>query len=638
MVLVLVLFASVFALRLVIENPEQPAALLYSLPVALVAIEYGARAGLFAAGVALALFALYTGIEDAGISAFGWTMRGFVFLLIGGLLGRLSDRLRHAREALAGSEGELQAILDNAPAVMHVKDRDGRYLLVNRRYEKLFNVTEEGVTGKTDYDLFPKYAADSFRAADRKVLKGGEPVEMEEVIPHRDGPHTYISVKFPLQDAAGETYGICGISTDITARIAAEQQLRESKEQFRRIIDTAHDAFVSINADSIITGWNQEAQATFGWSREQVVGKSILDLIIPERFHDKHREGIKRFLETGGGPVFNGRVELRAIHRNGHEFPIELGVAALKTKAGYVFNAFLHDITGRKRAEELARIKTGLERQTAELQRSNQELAQFAHVASHDLAEPLQTVARYVQLLENRYRGRLDSDADEFIGFAVEGASRMQELIEGLRAYSTVGSSEYVPMPVDCGQAARRAVAALELTIRERGAVVTVDQLPTVIGDAGQLCELFQNLISNAIKFCEAEASRVHVSAERTEEGWSFAIADNGIGIKREYAQRVFEMFRRMHGDRGYGGTGIGLTICRKVVTRHGGRIWVESGIEGGGSVFRFTIPDPDGDVEAAELTPLPAGKARPANGALNGEKERAEKASAATAPAEPLG
>ena len=264
------------------------------------------------------------------------------------------------------------------------------------------------------------------------------------------------------------------------------------------------------------------------------------------------------------------------MHRDGHEFPIEIGVSAQRTKTGYVFNAFLHDISERKRAEELGRIKSGLERQTAELRRSNTELAQFAHVASHDLSEPLHTVSRYVQLLDNRYRGRLDGDADEFIGYAVDGAAQMQALVNALNTYSTLGSAEHSPVQVDCDELLQQALSALKARIDDAGAVVTSDPLPTVAADPAQLSELFQNLISNAIKFVRDGTPRVHVSAERRDEAWCFCVADNGIGIKQEHSDRIFEMFRRLHKRQEYGGTGIGLTICRKIVARHDGSIWVE--------------------------------------------------------------
>ncbi len=588
---VLLLFAGVFAGRLVLEDFNQPTSLLYALPITVVAAEYGARGGLLSAGVAFSLFAVYTRIEGFEIDVLAWTTRAVVFLLLGGVVGHLSDRLRSAHRSVEKSKGQLQAILDNTTAIIHLKSPDGRYLLVNRRFEDLFDGDRRGVVGKTDYDLFPKYSADAFRATDRKVLKLGEPVEVEEIAPQRDGPHTYFSVKFPLFDPLGDPYAVCCISTDITARIRAEQQVRENREQFRKVVDTAQDAFISVNSDSIITGWNQQAQATFGWSREQAIGRPVQDLIMPERFRAQHLDGMRRFLATGEGPFLGRRMELTAVHRNGHEFPIEVAMSALRTKVGYVFNAFLHDISERRRAEELARVKAGLERQTAELKRSNKELAQFAHVASHDLSEPLRTVARYVQLLDHRYRGQLDEDADEFIGYAVEGATRMQSLVNALRAYSTLGSADHAPLPVDVTQPVEQALRALKAQLDDAGAEVTVDPLPTLAADAQQISEVFQNLISNAVKFVGDESPRVRVSAERRSRAWCFSITDNGIGIKPEHRLRIFDMFRRLHRKEEYGGTGIGLTICRKIVTRHGGRIWVEPG-PGGGSSFRFTIPD----------------------------------------------
>ncbi len=599
---VLLLFASVFAARLFFEDVEQAVALLYALPIALVAVEYGARAGLMAAGVAICLFGLYTRMYDFEINALGWATRSFVFILLGGLVGLLSDRLRDLDREVRENEERLKGILDNTTSVVSLKDLDGHFLLINRRYEQVFRIKEEEIVGRTDVDIFPKVTADAFRATDRKALKAGEPVEIEEVIRHRDGPHTYITIKFPLLDAFGEPYAVCGISTDITERISAEQLIRESKKHLRRVIDTATEAYVSIDSNSVITDWNQQAEATFGWTRAQVIGRSLVDLVIPERYRERHIQGLKQFLEHGKGSVLKKRMELTALHRDGREFPIEMAVSALRTKRGFVFNAFLHDISERKRTEELSRIKTGLERQTAELKRSNRELAQFAHVASHDLSEPLRTVTRYVQLLDNRYRGQLDEDADEFIGYAVEGATRMQALVNALNAYSTLGSAEYSPIKTDSGIIVRSVIDSLRASIDQARATVSVDApMPTLMCDPVQLAEVFQNLVSNALKFVEAgREPEVRISAARNDDGWCFSVADNGIGIKPEHQARIFEMFRRLHKKGTYEGTGIGLTICHKVVARHGGKIWVDEA-PGGGSIFRFTIPD-------RQEAPSPAG------------------------------
>ena len=239
---------------------------------------------------------------------------------------------------------------------------------------------------------------------------------------------------------------------------------------------------------------------------------------------------------------------------------------------------------------DLALSRKALEESIAELARSNADLQQFAYVASHDLKEPLRMVASYTQLLARRYKGKLDSDADEFIRYAVDGANRMQWLINDLLAYSRVTSQEQVFEEVDCTKVLEEVMSNLQLSIEESQAVVTHDPLPTVMADGGQLGQLFQNLIANAITFHGEEPPAVHVSAERKANEWLFSVRDNGVGLDPQYAERIFVIFQRLHDREEYPGTGIGLAICKKVVERHGGRIWVVSQI-GQGATFHFTLP-----------------------------------------------
>jgi light-regulated signal transduction histidine kinase (bacteriophytochrome) len=228
-----------------------------------------------------------------------------------------------------------------------------------------------------------------------------------------------------------------------------------------------------------------------------------------------------------------------------------------------------------------------------ELQRSNQELEQFAYVASHDLQEPLRMISSYTQLLARRYKGRLDDDADEFIGFAVDGATRMQALIGDLLTYSRVGRAAAEPQFVAGHSVVERALSNLQVAIETKQATIEVGSLPAVVGDPGQLIQLFQNLIGNAIKFTAEDAPHVEIGgAEHADGECLLWVRDNGIGIDPQFHDRIFAIFQRLHARSEYEGTGIGLAICKKIVERHGGRIWVESAV-GEGTTFKFTLRSP---------------------------------------------
>jgi light-regulated signal transduction histidine kinase (bacteriophytochrome) len=239
---------------------------------------------------------------------------------------------------------------------------------------------------------------------------------------------------------------------------------------------------------------------------------------------------------------------------------------------------------------EFRQAREELVRRTNELSRSNRELEQFAYVASHDLQEPLRMVASYTQLIAQRYREKLDADADEFIGYVVDGATRMQALINDLLTLSRVSTRDTAFDKIDSKAALDKALGNLKLAIEETGARIVCGSLPMLNADGTQLTQLFQNLIGNAIKFRGDNPPCIEIGAEQQDEEWVFHVRDNGIGIAPEYFERIFLLFQRLHGRHEYPGTGIGLTLCKKIVERHGGRIWIASE-QGKGTTFYFAIP-----------------------------------------------
>lgn len=359
----------------------------------------------------------------------------------------------------------------------------------------------------------------------------------------------------------------------------AEKALQESEQEYRDLVENMNDIVYITDENGVITYISPAITRLSGHNPSELIGRCFTEFVsqedspdILEMFRklasDHCEPGDYRFM-TKSGDIRWVQISSRLISKGDRVVGVQ-GV--------------IMDITERKQAEN------GLKRYAAELEQSNRDLQQFAYVASHDLQEPLRMVSSYVQLLERRYKGRLDADADDFIAYAVDGAKRMYALINDLLVYSRVSTNGKKFAPTDCEAVFANTIANLQTAIEESGTLVTHNPLPTVVADDLQLIQLFQNLISNAIKFHSEEPSRVHVSAKQKRNEWIFSIRDNGIGINPEYADRIFVIFQRLHGRGKYPGTGIGLAICRRIVERHNGRIWVESQ-SGKGSAFYFTIP-----------------------------------------------
>jgi PAS domain S-box-containing protein len=363
---------------------------------------------------------------------------------------------------------------------------------------------------------------------------------------------------------------------------AARHVVEAERQRYQELFDLAPDGYLVTDAIGTIQEANRAAATLLHVPQNFLVGKP-LSLYIADAERTSFRLQLSRLLAAQEGEEW----EVRMQPREGTPFAAALTVAAVCDPNGKVVSLrwLLRDISVRKRAEET------LARHMVELQRSNEDLQQFVYAASHDLQEPLRQVASFVQLLARRYQGQLDAQADEFIGYAVEGATRLQRLIHDLLVYSQIGWGQEFAA-TDCEAVLTRTLRALQIAIEESGAVVTHDPLPTVWGDAVQLGHVLQNLIGNALKFRGEAPPRIHLSARPEEGQWMFSVRDNGIGLEPQYAERIFLLFQRLHTRAQYQGTGIGLAVCKKVIERHGGRIWVESE-PGQGTTFFFTIPIP---------------------------------------------
>lgn len=300
-------------------------------------------------------------------------------------------------------------------------------------------------------------------------------------------------------------------------------------------------------------------------------------------------------------PTWNGMESVEALRREGLDVPVIVVSGALgdltavecikQGAADYVLKDHLARLPEKvRRAIQDKSLRDEHKQTLAELARSNQDLEQFAYVASHDLQEPLRMVATYTQLLAERYRGQLDDNADKYIHYAVDGALRMQALVEDLLAFSRIGRQGTDLQSTDCNAVLETAVKNLHAAIHESGAQVTHDPLPTVLADGSQLLQVFQNLVGNALKFRGSDPPAIHLSASKKRSEWIFSVADNGIGVAPEYAEVIFVIFKRLHTRAEYPGSGIGLSICKKIIERQGGRIWVESQ-PGQGATFQFTLP-----------------------------------------------
>lgn len=499
----------------------------------------------------------------------------------------LQEANRRLLDSNVHSHERLSAIVETAVDAIITVDDQQNITLFNPAAERMFRCSAAEAVGQP----LDRFIPSRFRDVHREHIRvfGETGVTTRAMGAQRplaalraDG------VEFPVeatisQIKVGGQRLFTAIVRDVSQRRRDEDALRESEGRLRAIVETAVDGIITIDEQGYIRSFNPAATRLFGYTPDEVIGKNV-NVLMPAPYHDEHDGYLRNYLGTGVKKIIGIGREVTGRRKDGGEFPMDLAVSETILGDRRIFTGIVRDASERKRAED------ALARQAEELARSNVELERFAYVASHDLQEPMRTVRSFAQLLQRRCGEKLDGDAKEFLRFITDGVQRMQTLIQDLLAYSRVSSQGAAFLPADCNQIIVRVLENLQASIESQRAEVTVDPLPMLVADATQLGQLFQNLLGNALKFHGKAPPRIRLSAREGDYEWVFSVKDNGIGIAPEYFERIFIIFQRLHTIEEYGGTGIGLAICKKIVERHGGRIWVESAV-GEGSTFHFSIP-----------------------------------------------
>jgi len=461
-----------------------------------------------------------------------------------------------------------QDILACFPEPLIVTNRDWRIQFANAAVARIAGKEAHELVGKSPWDFWPAPVRDRIALDHQHALNGGAAILIEGV-----------SADMPLELRAFA----CDLGIIAYYRASSEYASASAlKARLAAIVESSDDAIISKDLNGIIRSWNAGAQRILGYTPEEAIGQHISMIAPPDRKTEMSNI-LKRIAR--GERVEHFQTKRQA--KDGRILTVSLTVSPVRDATGVIIGAskVARDITESERQAE------ALREANEALIRSNADLQQFAYSASHDLQEPLRMVSAYGDMLKRKFGGKLGPAGEEYIGYIIEGASRMEQLLQDLRAYTQASTmSDQPPQEVDAIDVLKRALANLEASIQESGAIITHSNLPRVRIHEVQLQQLFQNLIGNAIRYRSSDVPRIHIAAERNGTEWQFSVQDNGIGIPPRYREVIFGVFKRLHSVSEYPGTGMGLAICQRIVQRVRGRIWVESEV-GRGSTFFFTLP-----------------------------------------------
>ena len=497
------------------------------------------------------------------------------------------DASLQATQALPGYEERFRLLVESVKDyAIFMLDPEGRVVSWNAGAERIKGYSAEEILGRhfTCFHL-PKdvEAGVPARILETAVAQGRSVDEGWRV--RKDGSQFWANVALTaLRDETGTLVGFAKVTRDLTEQRRAAEVLRAGEEYARRIVDAAYDAFVAIDEEGVVTGWNRHAEEMFGWSREEAIGRVLADTIVPTQHRDAHRRGLQHFLETGEGPVLNRVIELAAVRRNGEEFPVELTISPLTVGRKYVFTAFIRDVTQRKEAEDKLR------RYTADLEAANAELDAFAYSVSHDLRAPLRSIDGFSQALLEDYAAQLDAAGQQYLHRVRASSQHMATLIDDLLQLSRVTRAEMSREPVNLSDLAHSIAADLQRSDPKRQVEFVITSGLEISGDPRLFRLVLENLLGNAWKYTARHPrARIEFGVTQYESRPAYYVRDDGAGFDMTYADKLFGAFQRLHAPGEFEGTGVGLATVRRIIGRHGGRVWGEGAVEQG-ATFYFTL------------------------------------------------
>lgn len=470
------------------------------------------------------------------------------------------------------NSGLFKKLVECSPSALILLNKDGQILLINAAAEALFGYPRIQLLGAAVETLIPERLRVAHPALRQAFVAQpcARPMGLGRELNGRRSDGTEFPLEIgltPIEVAEGEL---------VLASIVDMSRIRQAEQRFRHIVESSPNAMLVIDQQRNITFVNRKAEEVFGYHRNDLIGQT-LEILLPERYRTQHPAMVAGFHRAPSTRPMGAERALFARRSDGIEIPVEIGLNPIEGLDGGATLACIIDISERKRVE-------------IDLRRSNADLEQFAYVASHDLQEPLRMVANFTELLSQRYQGQLDAKADKYLHFANDGAKRMQRLVADLLQYSRVGSQGKAKVRTSMQKVVDGVLSLMEAPLQQCGALVDVGTLPQLLADEGQMRQLFQNLIGNAIKFRSDTPLHLSIEAQLIDERiWQFSVGDNGIGLDTAFADKIFQMFQRLHELGRYEGSGIGLAIAKRIVERHGGRIWVDSA-PGAGTTFHFTL------------------------------------------------